>query len=62
MVVSGYMYSQKRFYNRKTNSACILCKPANVYQTPIPFYTTQIIKPFLNLIISAKHENKIDKY
>ena len=29
---------------------------ANVYQTPLPYYTTQIINPFLNQIISANHK------
>ena len=26
------------------------------YPTPLPFYATQIIDPFLNSIISANHE------
>ena len=28
----------------------------NVFQTPLPFYATQIINPFLNSRISANHD------
>ena len=39
----------------------ILCNnTANNFQTtlPLPFYATQILIPFLNLMISANHENR----
>ena len=36
---------QKRLYYRETNSAFFLCNRANVYQTFLTLYATQIIKP-----------------
>ena len=38
-----------------------LCNTANIYQTPLPFYATQIINPFLNPIISA-NPNKGEEF
>ena len=35
-----------------------LCNTVNVYPTPLPFYATQTISPFLNFIISANHEKE----
>ena len=39
---------QKMFHNRETNSAVFFCNTVSVFQTPLPFYATQIINPFLN--------------
>ena len=46
---------QKRFYNGE-----ILCNTQNFYQTPLSFNESQVISPFLNLIISANHEIPIN--
>ena len=47
---------KKRFYNRETIE---LCNTSNVFHTPLSFYATQIINPFLNSRISANHD-KVD--
>jgi len=38
----GYVLNKRDFWNRLTNNATFC-----VFQTTLPFYTTQIIKPFL---------------
>ena len=48
--------SFKRYFNRSTNSASFLCITVNVLQTPLPFYATQIINPFLCSRIIANHD------
>ena len=53
---NDWLNCYKRFYNRDTNSAAILCNTANVYQILLPFYATQMINSFYNSIISANHE------
>ena len=45
---------EKRFYNREANSAA-LCNIVNVFQTPLPFFATEIINLFLNSMIPAYH-------
>ena len=41
------------------NKQCgIQCNRVNVYEAPLPLYTTQIINPFLNSIISDNHEKQ----
>ena len=45
------MFQYKRFNNRETDIFY-----ANVYQTFLPFYGTQISNPFLNSIFSSNHE------
>jgi hypothetical protein len=34
----------------------LFCYTTNVYQTPLLFYATQLIKPFLNSRISSNHK------
>ena len=38
-----------------------LCNTPNVFHIPLPFYTTQILNLFLNLMISANHD-KVEEY
>ena len=45
------MFQYMRFNNRETDIFY-----ANVYQTSLPFYGTQISNPFLNSIFSANHK------
>ena len=43
-----YLYSKQILYQRYKQRNTV-----NVYQTPLPFFTTQIINPFLNSMILA---------
>ena len=45
----------KRFYNRET-IASLNYKIQQMSFIPLPFYATQIIKPFLNSIVLANHD------
>ena len=52
MLVYHYHTIQKIFYNRSTNSATF-CALQWISLHPLPFFSTQIIHPFLNSRISA---------
>ena len=38
------------------NCSAELGNTTNVFHTPLPFYATQIINPFLNSWVSANHD------
>ena len=61
--VYKFIRSEKRFYNRETNRAasCAICT-LNIFQPPLAFFSTQINNFFLNLRISANHDNGKEFY
>ena len=49
----------KRYFIRENKQRAILCTSVNVFTTPLPFNTTQIIKSFLTSMISANHGKQL---
>ena len=56
LFTTRYIYISKDILQQRNKYSVILCNTVNVLHTHFPFYTTQIITPFLNSNISAKHE------
>ena len=54
-VLEKCLPKQKRFYKKQRG---ILYNAANVFQSPLPIFVTQIINPFLNSRISANHDKR----
>ena len=50
-------YFEKTFFNRETNRAACVIQQISVIGGS--FYATQRINPFLNLIVSAKHDSLV---
>ena len=46
----------KEIYDRETNSVAFWAITLMPLQTPLPYYSTKIIAPFLHLRISTNHD------
>ena len=54
--VQSFLHSTKRDFTLDKQILRNIFKSANILHTPLTIYGTQVIHPFLSLMISAKHD------